>query len=81
MVETRHAGLHTVAQHLVDDDAPAGNLLLTKGFQEPPGLIDPQHSGDGGNDEFCELFVPEELFHHHHTILHYIIDTMVIICV
>ena len=75
------AGLSTVAQHLVDDNAPAGNLLLAKGLQQPPGLIDPQHSGDGGNDKFCELLVPEELLHHHNAVLHCIIVTVTFLAI
>ena len=70
-------GLRTVAHYLVNDDASAGNLLLAQGFQEPPGLVDPQHSGDGGNDELCELLVPKQLLHHHHAVLHCMIVIMV----
>lgn len=73
MVSVRvNAGVHAAAWHLVDDDTPAGYLLLAQCLQQPPGLIDPQNSGDGGNDELCELLVPKKLLHHHHAILHYI---------
>lgn len=56
-------------RYLVDNDAPAGNLLLAQGCQQPPGLVYPQHSGDGGDNEFCEVLVTEELLHHHHAVL------------
>ena len=57
--------------HLIDDDTPAGNLLFAQSLQQPPGLVDPQHSGDCGNDEFCEFLIPKKLLHHHHAILQF----------
>ena len=57
------------ATHLIDDYAPTGYLLLSQGLEQAAGLIDPQHSGDGSDDEFCELLVPKQLLDHHNTIL------------